>query len=581
MLTLPQALALLNDKSRALPTQVKRWRDVYHGISLHTTGAAPRFSNAGSGWIEPPNYFGEEYQKLFDTLLLNRHPRESELTRNWRYSQYRPFTKDPFIRIMEVVKGAIFQDTNYSVEVNQKDDSEYAWGNNFNGNDIVRYFAWALQHIFEDPNGHFVRIPKEPGYATTTARVEPDVWFVGSKNIIEVNGEEIIFMREGFAWLVNKLAIFRFKKIKDVKTQADTWVNADADGYYAHLLGYLPADIAGGQWNTQGFYNSWLDKAKAVADDFISNKSAEQLVKKEASHPFIVAAQEKCPTCEGVGRVQVDCEACIDGVELVSCRKCHGTGNISRNPGEWLTAPAEEMDKELIKIINPSVEVLKAHTEGNTEAFAAILDALHLLRVDEAQSGTAKSIDQERLYQFVSEISNDLFDRLMTNTLRDIISYRNVIAVDGVTRPAAQGYVIVKPTQFQIKTASDLLLEYNEGTKANVPTFIRVRMMNDYVDKQFGGDVIMKKKTQLIGQLDPLCTYSVVERQAMLGSAVGKRAWQFSVELPGIMDSLIRDKGKEWLLRSPYDAVKAEVDVLFSLIAEVPAEASVAGLKAT
>ena len=73
------------------------------------------------------------------------------------------------------------------------------------------------------------------------------------------------------------------------------------------MFGRLPVTIAGGDWNTQegGFYESYFDKAKAIADEFISSYSAAQMVDKEASHPFIVAAQEDCPDCNGTGKTTI------------------------------------------------------------------------------------------------------------------------------------------------------------------------------------------------------------------------------------------------------------------------------------
>ena len=567
MLSIQETLDILNKDGRDVPDTIRQWQNVYYGISLHTTGACPSFKDPNKGFVKPPNYFGEEYQKIFDLYLLNRHPRESEITRNWRYSQYRPFTKDPFQRVIEVVRGAVFQDSNYSIVLNNKDDNDYIWSNAFNGYDLPHYFGWALQHIFEDPNGYFVRIPKEAWNKTTTLKIEPDVWFVNSKNIIHSSKEELVFLRDGFAWLVNTVAIFRFVKTRVEGTEK--WIPADVDGYYAHLFNYLPADQAGGVWNTQGFYDSWLDKAKAIADEFASSKSAEQMVNKEASHPFIVMASEDCPQCRGTGSELIDCEDCETGVEQVSCTRCKGTGQISNNPGERLLVPKQDMGTKMVDIVSPDVNINKHHADTNKELFLAMMRALHLHYIEEAQSGVSKDRDMETRYQFISAICDDLFDRHIYNTLRDITAYRNVVAVDGMTRPAAAAFTLVKPSQFQIKTAADLLEEYTAGTEANVPAFVRVRMMEDYVDKQFGGDALMKKKAQIIGQMDPICTYSVEERQSMLGTAVGQDALRFNINLPAMLDSLIRSKTKDWFIKAGYDEIEAAVKPLFAALPKV------------
>ena len=109
---LKEVLAILNKTmkpAKQMTEKLQRWRDVYYGMSLHTTGACPYFTDLGGGGIiYPQGYYGIAYQRLFDKHLLSRHPRESDATRNWRFSQYRPMTKAPFGQVTETVIGASF-----------------------------------------------------------------------------------------------------------------------------------------------------------------------------------------------------------------------------------------------------------------------------------------------------------------------------------------------------------------------------------------------------------------------------------------------------------------------------------------
>ncbi len=49
-------------------------------------------------------------------------------------------------------------------------------------------------------------------------------------------------------------------------------------GYYAHLSNQLPCYVAGGVWNNQGYYSSWFENAKPIADEYAAPYSTEQLV---------------------------------------------------------------------------------------------------------------------------------------------------------------------------------------------------------------------------------------------------------------------------------------------------------------
>ncbi len=555
---LKEVLAILN-KTAKLPTAIterlQRWRSVYYGISLHTTGACPRFRDLSTGrMVYPANYHGEEYQYLFDQYLLSRHPRESEATRNWRFSQYRPLTKAPFGQITGVVTGAIFQDANYTLEVADPQDADYVWQNRFSGHNIMGYMAnVGLKNMIEDPNGVFLRIPAQPFYEQTEDKVAVDIWFVNTKDMLWFTDEDLIFLRDGYAYWVDKETIWRFSyKAQDKKYYL---AKADAQGYYAHMLGRLPVSIAGGEWNTQGYYDSYFSKAKAAADDFVSAYSAAQLVDKEASHPFIVEASTDCPDCDGRGQVQHDCESCPSGIELIDCSSCSGSGQISRNPGQRIIVPHGQMkDGAPIQVINPDVSINTHHREVCQQIMALITEALHLQRTDEAQSGVAKAIDQERLYKLISTMSNDLFDKVITDTLRDILAYRNSSDLGG------QQFRIIKPSQFQIKTSADLLAEYNEGTQANMPAFIRQRMAMDYIDKQYSGDMVMKRKAELITRLDELSLLSTDEVIALhQAGAVSNEAMLYSRKLPQAIDHLIKQRGEHWWLQAKDAELEAAI----------------------
>lgn len=550
-----EVLAILNKTvriSREMNEALQRKRDVYYGISLHTTGACPAFRDlSGGGTIYPQGYYGPEYQRLFDKHLLSRHPRENDATRNWRFSQYRPLTKAPFAQITEIITGAIFQDSNYDISLQDVKDEQYIWSNHFSGHDIIGYFSSiAIKNMMEDPNGVLLRIPAIPGYEQVDDKLHVDIWFVNTKDIVLHTDSDFIFLRDGYAWWVDKQIIWRFSYRADKK---EYYLAAtDVNGYYAHLLGRLPISIAGGVWNTQGYFDSYYSKAKAAADDFVSAYSAAQLVDKEASHPYIVEASTDCPDCRGMGQVQQDCNSCPNGVELVSCGGCGGSGQISRNPGQHIIVPQDKLkDGSPIQIINPDVSINAHHRNVCTQVMGLIIEALHLQKTEEAQSGVAKAIDQERLYKFISNISNHVFDKLITDTLRDIIAYRNAGAVGGAVFPATYPFSVVKPAQFSIKTSADLLNEYTIGKQAGMPAFIRQRMALDFVDKQYSGDAIMKRKTQLITLLDSLSVLSIEEITALHhAGAITDAELQYSRKLPAMIDALVRDKGEYWFLNT-------------------------------
>lgn len=561
-MTTQEALDILNKKkkiSQPLSKKLKIWRDVYYGISLHTSGACPKFNNlSGGGVIIPPGYFGEEYQRLFDYFLFSRHPRESVELRNWRYSQYRPLTKAPFLQCIEVVAGTIFMDSNYSIEIPDEKDEDYIWGNNFSGYDLIGYFAnVGLKEIVEDPNGLIFRIPKYPYYQQNSDRVEVDIVYCYTKEIEYISEKEVLFTKGNIAWYVNDKIIFKYTY--DESTRKWVVLPEDANGYYAHLMGKLPATVAGGEWNTQGYFDSLLDKAKPVADDFIGVYSGAQLVDKEASHPFMVASHAQCEECKGIGQIQSSCEISDKyptGFRLDDCSVCGGTGKISHNPGEWILVQEDQVKDGGVKIVNPDTSINSHHRKTVSDIYEMLLKSLHLYNTDKSESGAAKAIDQERMYKFISKVSNHMFDKVIYDTVQDIISYRNATGTLGNIKPATYPFKIVKPTQFNIKTGEELLKDFDTIVKSNMPMVIRQKAAVEYVDKAYGGDPVIKKKMTVVNRMDKCAMLSSDELLSQrAANFITQQDVIFSQELPSKLDALIEQKGDDWFINATYDEI--------------------------
>jgi hypothetical protein len=432
----------------------------------------------------------------------------------------------------------------------------------------------------EDPNGLFVRMPSRPYYQQTSGNIDVSLLFVNSKDIVYYDKNELLFLKDNYCYYIDSNTIWRFTL--DENNKKYYLHPDDRNGYYATMFGKLPVDVAGGWWNTQGFLDSFLVKAKAVADDFIASYSAEQMVDKEASHPFIVMADEECPKCNGLGTVQTT-EINEEGVpvyDLGECPKCHGRKTISVSPGDRIYAPKEDMKTsgDLVRIISPDTTVNDYHHKKTGDIYLRLLDGLNLLRTEQAQSGAAKAIDQERLYQFISKISNHFFDKIAHSTIGDIVAYRNTLSVNGKTHPANYYFSITKPTQFNIKQASDLLTEFDAATKANMPVFVRKKMALDFIDKQYSGDYLLKKQAEIILRMDDLAVVPEPDKLTkLMNGEISKEDLIFSLKLPAILEEIVRANSQDWFLNASFNDIKAKVDALFAqfkpqplLYADVP-----------
>lgn len=578
MLSIQQIEEKLKENKRG--KRWEQWHDVYLGMSLHIDGVCPSFYDSRNNLQKPYGWINQEYDLIFDLNLLNRFPTEREEIRNYRKSVYKPFTRAPFLQCISVISGAIFQDSGYVLKINSQRDSDYIWGNNFSGKDLIQYISGHFTQIVEDPNGYFVVMPKKSVAETeATEEIQPGIIFIFSKNIHFVSEDEIIFKHEGYHWVINREAIYRYR-YNDKKSQ---WENVDgAEGwYYVHGLGHKPAYVAGGIWNSLGYYDSWLVNAKPLADEHVSSYSSLQFINKDATHPYVIEADTTCPECNGVPKYQYcgtcknPSEGCVCNTDadwmLKSCSGCGGSGKVARNPGDRMIAPADMMGSPLIQIINRDVSANKFLFEFATDLYNQMMRSLYLNYIEQAQSGVAKDKDMEARYQFLSKVAGDLFDRLIYGVVGDILGYRNISVRNGVNVPDTTGFVLIKPTHFNIQTAYDLLQEYKEAHESKMPPYQRAALLQAYNNKQFSGDEVLNKKAYIINELDFLNVLTTEEIQnSLMNGGASQRDYQFHLRLPVILNQIIRERGSDWFVRADFEAISTEAYRVFDTIIPPP-----------
>lgn len=360
------------------------------------------------------------------------------------------------------------------------------------------------------------------------------------------------------------------------------------DGYYAHLLNRLPAYRAGGIRNSKGFRQSWLNAAKPIADEFVGEKSLSMLVNKQGAHPYMAMMSEDCPECTG-GQIQF-CKRCNTKSEycncheelkyesgqnpnwrLVNCNACGGSGARAQDPAKVIIVPPDEMDRDPVKIISTNPEHTRVQFDNVKDVEKRILRALHLNYIEEAQSGVAKDKDLETRYQFLSLISNYLFDDLLYNWVKDILSLRNVRVSGGEIMPGEAKFTIIKPTQFSIKTTTELLEAYRTAYEGKVPDFMLASQLMEYADRQYGGDLYLKKKTEIIVAFDPLAVSNSDRIQTdLLTGAIDQRDAKFHIQLPIIIDRIARERSKDYVIKTDIDTLKADIDAIFNTISPPP-----------
>ena len=576
---------VLNGRARLqIPAVISKWQNIYYSISVHTSGVCPSYiplrydSNVrlwqlGVSSVYPVNWLYPEYDAVFDKLF-GMHPREPYITRELRKSLYKPYQQAPLIQAMDKCKAIISAPNKYTLVVDDVEDNEYIWGKNFAGKNLVDFMFWHFKAVCEDPNSIFVVTTDRPAKEMKNGKVATRIIHIPTRRFFYFSPDEFIFHEtDDLMWYVNGAAYLRFKKDEEGE-----WIQADGKrGYYAHMLYRLPCHVAGGTWNTHGYYDSYIQPAIPFCDELVGAMSAVQLVNKEAAHPIIIAASTDCPECNATGAYQY-CKACncrtTDGCtcnnpanyRLDTCHSCHGTKQQSHNPGDWMIVPPDQMGNDLVKFINPDVTVNEYLVKYKDDVYESIRASLHQQTIKEAQSGTAKEIDRDGERLWYQSVSNGYW-ALIEKILIDILSLRNTSKSEGQIKPNIPRYTLIPPTEFDLKTEADLLDEYKVETESKMPDYIRQKATDAYVDKIYGGNDVAVKQAAMVNYLDPYSVTSVADKQVAISAGIADaRTMQFSALLPNMLNRLAMKKGTEWFINSSYDTIEAEIKTMFEAI---------------
>jgi hypothetical protein len=573
---------ILNGRDRLeTPAILYKWQNIFWNTSVHTTGVCPayypiRYNNNAwaidKGALTYPAYWlYPQYDYVFDRLY-SQHPREPEITREWRKSRYQPYQKAPLLQAMDKCKAIISAPNKYTLFVDDEEDNQYIWGKNFDGKNLVDFIFWHFKAICEDPNSLFFVVPDKPAKEQKDGKVSVKVIHVPSRRISYYSREEVIFYEsDNWAWYVNGQSYLRFSR-----NEKGEWEQSDGrNGYYAHLFGRVPVHFAGGIWNTHGYYDSYISAAMPFCDDFVAALSDVQLVNKEASHPFIIAASNDCPDCNGIGYTQ-GCNTCNNdfnhctcdvkgsNVKLKTCGSCYGSKQQSHNPADWLIVKPEQMGDDLIKIINPDIKINEFLAKYKDSIYEGIRKALQQQHIDEAQSGTAKEIDRDGEMLWYQTCSNGMWYGLIEPILKDILAIRNVSKANGVIQFNAPEYTLVAPTEFMLKTELDLLEEYKLSTESLIPDYVRQTQVEAYVDKTYGGDDVMVKSAKVINYLDPYSVTTVTHKQLLITSGVATaEEIRYSNVLPNILYKIVHKWGKERYINATFEQIQDEANKMF------------------
>lgn len=564
--------------------------DIYYMMNIHMQGIRPRYRNlrlysdaanvsgntkdgifidyqsGGVGrqkqWITPTGW-QPKYQPYFENEILNRYPTMREERFHWQCSVYPKFPQSLFLQAIDEIRGAIFQESNYEYIFANENTELFCKSKNFDGLDIYDYITDIVTPaIVNDPNGAIVVYPND-FYKVNETEGMPQDEDTGLPEIEYVSSEQILYCSDDLlAWHEHKGAFV-------VDSEAYYFIPFDPkDKKYLtseavvlpHVLGVAPFRQLGGYKMYSkdlghyylSFFSGAIDWANVSVRQFLDAEAyAKDLI------PIVQQIEVDCNVCHGSGSVPVLCEDGNTGCTS-TCSTCNGNGTISRNLGDVISVNVQDVQNgtvpDYVRYLTANPEILKGADERFYTLYDRFMDALYLKYSLEAQSGVAKALDRSKMYMFLSSFSNNVF-----NVVTDLLTYIDSL----LNNTAASGDFITvrRPTQFMLKTDSDLRTELRELTVAGV-TDSSIKTVSDTIDTLSDDSPVSRYKIEVLSLYDPM-RYKTDQQKTNLVIVAGaftKEDLIRSARASNELDRIIHAYGGTWFLQASYETIKTMLD---------------------
>ncbi len=501
--------------------------------------------NADPGKMRPPLYekiVGEYHKAIAHTrganmavLLKNYRPKEDYETLKRREQLLEPITKDIFDRTTDSIIRIL------SPEIVSIDSSE----------EVASYMAessyWALMqysiapNMFDDPNGFLVCMVK----ANSDRQNVPAsliFWVVNYEQVIGFSPNHIAFYKElegaKYAFYVSETTAQRFAIGDDKKLVADTAYSATYKipvAPFIQLGGRMTRSADGKHYYASFFSSAFAHATKAV--QIFSDREAMRMT----ANPLVIMAKQPCDA-QGCAHGRLyGVEGHDDGE---ACSSCGGSGYAKQrwNINDVILLDKEDLGEQhdienFIKFAVPPTENVKMQEEFSQGHLKKAEQALNLIFVEQAQSGTAKEIDREQQEAMVNAIAKNVFGRLAKFSFQ-IAEY--------IIGDASQKVEVVMPSDFRQSTPSAMLMQINELKAKGAALGVLYPMYRQLYTSMFAKAPCERRKAMLALDNDPLHLYATIAEKRL--ASANEREFEISKQLPSALNRLENEVGQDAFL---------------------------------
>lgn len=497
-----------------------------------------------------PFHLNEKFKQLFDEMavhtrkrkptdiLLKRRPNESADVLEYRIDNYEAVTYGSVNKAFDNI-NRIFTNLNYSLQIPEESVTEYLKTDNFYRTDFKTFFRQIVaKRMIEDPNGFLIWLPSGLGLEDAGTEVMPIPKLMFSFSIIDWEDDYIVFLSDEKTFIKNKdkteNAISKEGQVFYIftKTQFYRYSEIEKGEYelileYNHNFGILPVIPLGGDYNSDGLFESFFAPFIPFANETIRQFSDAQSLSVLAAHPIREEFYTECEVQEvSTKKVKNSKGKFIDSAPEESYTSHTKVIPFKRSPFQTIIREVAENEEGLgrilpaeipsVRFIHPDISFVKNAWETTFLMLEKAEDSLHLHLGEQNQSGVAKELDLLSHEDMINKIGTQILYIMLMSARMNYAYIKNIPYADAQVKLTA-------PASFRPKTESELLEELQKLKTANAPAMMVAAVARELSKLRFSGDEINQKIFEVIATFDPLFIYSISEKQGMVISNIANK----------------------------------------------------------
>lgn len=491
----------------------------------------PYFSEShrfGSELAERISYHAE-FDVFPEKLINSAAPNEDAKEFEYRRKNYQQVTKPVWDKALSTTYR-IFNPQNYSIEWNNEEVEEYFTVIYPCIGSFPEFFKDVIHKMkYADPNAvaavkpFFIPIKEtvegeEITYSVDQAeRVSPIVELFPANKVFEYRSDWCLVLskeyseisvngkrkKEGLVFeYYDNVGIYKIFQVGDQKD----WT-FDVQVYYMHDWEQMPV------WKLKGipkydpidilYYSHFMCAIPNLDQATFLNSTSFGVINKVA-FPTRWYYEDDCGVCQGQGWVS---NYDVDPVGRTSCSNCSGSGHkftftfgkdyVIPMPENVTQSDTTQLPTPPFGVVDPPVESIKFLDEKVKH----LLDTAFLnlqIRVTEKPTGvsaTEVADDAEELISFLSQVAGEEF--YLESELINAMGYMRW-NIDDTAK-------INKPTEYKIKSSTELTHELKMSMESNMPSPYRLKLLQETIRQRFNDDTL-SNVVNVVELVDPLAT---------------------------------------------------------------------------